>query len=197
MFAQEQQNFGSLRSIRKSLTQLAHTAIQPVKLLKNPKDALDWKKQFKAGKAMGRAAENVMVRINPLNSTLKKFDEKGIKAGGIGKLLGRTGEKARQNPIATTAIVYAAVLAVGKFGAKAVLSKAYSAYKVGAAGAAIAAAGKGGSEEEEYAPDLPEGYIAPAITETGLTAQQPEGEEATVMEKITALGGPALLLLLL
>jgi len=113
---EDYQDFGfSIKDIRRSVKKFAKAVGQPVKMvLKNPKSALSFKKQYKAGKAIGKSAEGVAVSLNPADRYLQKFDEAGIKAGGVGKLLGRVGEKARKNPIATTAIVYGAATAIGK-----------------------------------------------------------------------------------
>jgi len=116
MFA-DYNDFGRspLRKVRLSLTNLSKVAAQPIKkLVTDPKSTLDLKAQWKMGTAIGKSAEKVVVSANPLDNALRKFDEKGIKAGGLGRFLGKLGERARTKPIATTAIVYAAVIAAGQ-----------------------------------------------------------------------------------
>ena len=161
MYTQDFGDFGgrfSLKNIGKNLKSFGKALGQPVKALAKPKTVLDPRKQFRMGRDIGRAAEATVVAINPLDSSLEKFGKSGIKAGGVGKILGRTSEKARKHPIATTAIVYGAVAAVGK----GLVGKAATAGKglVGAetvvkgavglaANAAAESAGKNGVQELE------------------------------------------------
>jgi hypothetical protein len=136
MYVYEYEGLGSIKSFGKAFKNLGEKALKPL----TTKISLNPIKQVKnlthSGLAIGKAAENVVVRLNPLNTTLKQFDEKGLaakKRGGIGGwvagLLGGVGEQARKKPIATTATF-------------ALAAKAYAAY--GAAGGGGAAAGAGG-----------------------------------------------------
>ena len=114
-----------LKNIGTTLKTFGKALGQPVKALAKPKTALDPRKQLRMGRDIGRAAEATVVAVNPLDRSLEKFGKSGIKAGGVGKILGRTSEKARKNPIATTAIVYGVAVAASK----GLLGKAWTAGK--------------------------------------------------------------------
>lgn len=95
---------------------LMQASINPVKdiiqkpsILLNPIEGT--KKSISDARAIVRAANDVVIATNPLDTTLQAFNEKGIAAGGVGKILGSVGETARKNPIETTALVYGGILA--------------------------------------------------------------------------------------
>jgi hypothetical protein len=107
-----------VKKVSVAVKDLGNAAIKPVtRIIENPKLLVQPKallqSNIKDGRKIGQGLEAAVVSINPLDHTLQKFDEKGKKAGGIGTFFGRIGEKARTRPIATTAIVYGAVLAAG------------------------------------------------------------------------------------
>jgi hypothetical protein len=122
-----------------------------VKLVENPASALNVNQQIKMGINMGKSLEKVAVKLNPFDPQLQMISEAGMNSGNpIGRQLGRTSELARENPIATTAIVWGAISAIGKYGAstvakwagKEVLTKEGAAV-IGGGGAAAAAAQSG------------------------------------------------------
>jgi hypothetical protein len=107
-----------LSKVTSSLQNLNKAVLQPVKnLVKNPglllKPKEQFKQNFREGKNIGRALENTVVAINPIYGPLEKLNIAGKKAGGVGNVLGRFGQKTLDNPIATVGIVWAAVVAAG------------------------------------------------------------------------------------
>ena len=147
----EYEGLGSIKSFGKAFKNLGEKALKPLttKISLNPIRQV--KNLTHSGLAIGKAAENVVVRLNPLNTTLKQFDEKGLaakKRGGIGGaiagLLGGVGEQARTKPIATTATFALAAKAYAVYGAAGGGTAATTAATTGAgAGAGAAAVGSG------------------------------------------------------
>jgi len=148
---------------------LGNAGLQPLKNLKTnpgtlfkPKALL--KDNIKTGRKIGQGLEAAVVSINPLDHTLQKFNNAGIKAGGIGKFLGKTGNKVRKNPIATAAIAVATYFTAGYaaslFSGGGVVAGGSAAAVGGGAGAtaAIPAAGWTAAEVSTYA-----GYASTAL----------------------------------
>lgn len=127
----------NIKTLGKAVKNLGTAALKPLttKISLNPITQV--KNLTHSGIAIGKAAEKTVVAINPLDTTLKKFDEKGIEAGGIGKLLGKTGEQARTKPIMTTALFWAGGTALNS------LKAAGAAGTAGAGAGAAAGAGAG------------------------------------------------------
>jgi len=179
MFADYSGNIFS-KAINKAATQVRVAVQAPVKaVIHKPMDAFNVKKQVKMGINIGKGAEALVSNINPFNANLKKFDQMGIAKGGkVGGLLGRTGELARKNPIATTAIVYSAVLA-----GKALLAKGGTvAATEGAGGGTIASSADGvvaGTTAAEG------GLTTAEVAEGGLTA----GEALTYTSEAVGVVG--------
>lgn len=140
--------------------------------LSAPGKALDPRIALKEGFAMGRAAEKFTSNINPLNTTLKSFNQEGIKRGGvIGGFLGRTGEFAREKPIATIAIVYGAALATGLASGPGAAS--------GTGGGALGAGGEAAEIGAAAAPGITAGEVAAVGGGTITAAEIIAGTTAT------------------
>lgn len=216
MFADyEDRSFGGnfLKKVIASNKKLGTALNAPVKaLIKDPKSAFNVKSQIKMGSKMGQALEGAVVAANPLNKPMSLLNQKIIKMGGIGKFLGRTGEKIRTHPVATVAVVVGTVIGA---------TELYSAYGGGAAAAGGGAgAGTGAASggwlaaAETYGPTAatlaqklaaqgkkPEDITGEDVFEDPLGMQllseTEQHQEASGLEKIIATAGPAALLLLL
>jgi hypothetical protein len=207
-----EQAFGGnvLKKVKAANKKLGTALNAPLKAaIKDPKSLLNVKKQIKMGSKMGQALEQAVVAANPLDKPMQLLNQKIIKMGGIGKFLGRTGEKVRTHPVATVAIVVGTVIGATE------LYAAYGGTTAVGTGASVATTGTGSAgwlaAAEVYGPtaaSLAGKLVAQGKKPEDITGEdvfnEPEGmkllaekEEASTVEKLIATVGPAGLLLLL